>query len=183
MRCVTKAGGPLVKYVSDAKSRDSIIADIRLMHLSQSPIVFEKMAKLFIQKWKQFSQFCGYFKRTWIDLHGTWYAGVARGVPCTNNGTESFNDLIKKQTTIREKLPVGTFLVELIKSTEMWSKDARFDGEVPIPDPLWKEAWVWAKANVGLEPHPSSTDTFFALDCVEATNPLIWTQPTKIEEI
>lgn len=89
--------------------QDKVIQDINALHLAQNPAMFSKASTLFIEKYKDFTEFVTYFTEQWLQLHRNWYVGacVDRGIkaPSCNNGQEVFNRTIKDEKTLRERLP------------------------------------------------------------------------------
>lgn len=176
-RCIYKR---VEKDIPDQRSRIDIISDIKMLQLSPTKAIFEKLLKLFFVKWKEMSIFCNYFRDNWVEINGNWYEGVAKGVPSTNNGGESFNNLIKAQATIRRKLPIGTFLNAITKCIGMWSKDAVYRTEIDPSGALWREALLWARENVELVPDRKDKNLFYAIDSPIGTDALIWTRVSKL---
>ena len=71
----------------------------------------------FLEKWCrrakgdiQILNFLDYFKEQWLKENFSWYEGAAPEGPSTNNGIEGTNAVIKRNYTLRERLPVGQFL-------------------------------------------------------------------------
>ena len=50
------------------------------------------------------------------------YEGCALNLPSTNNGCESFNAKIKRQCTLRNRLPLSSFLPKIELMLADWSK-------------------------------------------------------------
>src|SRR5207237_10785201 len=56
--------------------------------------------------------------------HRLWYEGASPGNPSTNNSLEATNSTIKKQFTIRERVPVSQFIgIVMDKIIPSCSKD------------------------------------------------------------
>jgi len=73
--------------------------------------------KLFIHKWTTLNQleFLEYMNARWFSTHSNWFEGEAESItPSTNNALESFNNVIKKEHTFREKLTVARFRAMII---------------------------------------------------------------------
>ena len=84
-----------------------------------------------------------------------WYEGAAYQTPSTNNSLESFNLVIKKEETFRERLPLARFLELMLKSVEKWSKEYKnncriFNTSTTIELPQWTTGYQWAKTNVNV---------------------------------
>ncbi|CAF2148675.1 unnamed protein product [Rotaria magnacalcarata] len=97
--------------------------DIELLQLAQTEQMFFKASNLFIKKWmKKQPIFINYFQDEWLTtLHG-WYEGVGHFTPSTNNALESTNNVMKKERTLRERLPLSRFKVLACEIVEKWSK-------------------------------------------------------------
>lgn len=91
------------------------------------------------------------FSGQWFTTHQNWFEGVAHRVPSTNNALESFNLVVKKESTFRERLPLARFLTVCGMAVEKWSneyrnKDRVFEERTTIDLPLWTGAYQWAKS-------------------------------------
>lgn len=87
---------------------------------------------------------CGY-QRTEIGMHG-----FVQGVPSHNNGLESFNALIKREETLRERMPLSQFLPLCHESVQRWSAEYQHDKKIAtmliysLAD--WTESYQWEKS-------------------------------------
>jgi hypothetical protein len=58
--------------------------------------------------------FLEYWKKEWVDQNSKWFEGYNHpfnaGAPSTNNGNEGCNGSIKLEDTLRNLLPLFTFL-------------------------------------------------------------------------
>lgn len=87
-----------------------ILEDIRYMHLAPNREKFDMMSILFLKKWKNIEKnFTEYFKKEWLGDHSNWFEGAAEFVPSHNNGVESHNSNIKRNYTMRKRLPLNQF--------------------------------------------------------------------------
>jgi hypothetical protein len=88
--------------------------DIYSLQLARNSQIFDKASKLFLLKWKnsntQVDEFLTYFQGEWLGGLNGWYEGVSLFVPSTNNALESTNRVVKDESTMRERLPLGQFL-------------------------------------------------------------------------
>lgn len=90
----------------------SIKNDIDILQASPDVMVFKHASNLFISKWEKVEAvFCEYFKKTWLDRSDTWFGGYSEYAPATNNGNEGFNLSLKRDYTLRERLPFNIFKV------------------------------------------------------------------------
>ena len=46
----------------------------------------------------------------WLDQNSSWYEGCDPDVPSHNNALESTNRVVKDESTLRNRLPLGQFL-------------------------------------------------------------------------
>lgn len=102
-RNVTKNLGSLLE---NKGFKDEIMADIDLLQLCPNEVIFNKALTLFKKKWnttKKENQFIEYMDTQWLSTHRNWYEGAAPFTPSTNNSLESFNLVIKKEITFRER--------------------------------------------------------------------------------
>ena len=87
---------------------------------------FKQATNLFLQKWRNteplVTGFLDYFQEQWLRKLSYWYEGASLGFPSTNNGVEGTNAVIKRDHTIRERLPVGQFLHNVVDLVRKWSE-------------------------------------------------------------
>lgn len=139
------------------KNRTPIMHDIHLMHLAPSAQIFNGMAQLFLKKWaKEEKEFCDYFEETWLGSRRNWYESASNYSPSHNNHVEGYNQAIKRDVTLRERLPLAQFTVAVIEMTrklsENYAQNLRSFATEPImPLSLWRNAASWAKSDVPQE--------------------------------
>lgn len=92
-----------------------IMQDFLTIQKSAHETEFDKACELFIKKWTPAEpEFCAYFPAEWLRKDTkNWYDGYSPFVPAHNNGQEGFNLHIKRDHTMRERLPFNTFKVVL----------------------------------------------------------------------
>lgn len=124
-------------------TRTRILVDLDHLHLCWTNEHFSAAAQLFTAKWngEGCNEFVRYFKTNWLDKNDNWYMGASPGSPSTNNALESFNNIIKKKATLRKKLPLSRFIIE------MWSRDMSFDSEPKT----WLAAYTFIKEKRKIE--------------------------------
>ena len=101
-----------------------MLRDLSNIQLSPNAEIFEKLGKLFSQKYLDIDEFHttalehfqNYFSQT---KH--WYEGYALGFPSTNNGLEAINAVVKRNHTFGERMPLNCFLDCSKKMIESWS--------------------------------------------------------------
>ena len=114
--------------ISDKEIRANMRTDIYSLQLARNSQIFDKASKLFLLKWKnsnaQVDEFLTYFQGQWLGGLNGWYEGVSLFVPSTNNALESTNRVVKDESTMRERLPLGQFLDTVDnKIVGRWSRE------------------------------------------------------------
>ncbi|CAF5041678.1 unnamed protein product, partial [Rotaria sp. Silwood1] len=100
--------------------------DIFSMQLIFDDKIFAIASCLMLSKWSadaELNDFRQYFEQEWILSLPYWYEEAACLAPSTNNGLESLNDRIKKDYTLRNRLPLSAFLKTAERMLIDWSKD------------------------------------------------------------
>lgn len=141
------------------KNSEELKNDISALQLCSSTVMFDRISHLFLLKWfntrPDIHEFLEYFQEEWLKKNKNWYEGAALGYPSTNNGIEATNAIIKKEHTLRERLPVGQFLNCLDNLLLKWSKERDhllptykpFSLEPTISIKDWTEAYQWVLLN------------------------------------
>jgi hypothetical protein len=70
-----------------------------------------------------------------MSTHQNWYEGIANNTPSQNNALESYNLVIKKEDTFRERMPLSRFLRQCLETVEKWSKQYANNDKVFILTP------------------------------------------------
>lgn len=148
-KCVDKK----IQTLVPKELQKEILNDIDQLQLSQSPKMFDNVAKLFLEKWKDQENFITYFQKEWLEHHRNSYEGVRIFTPSTNNALEASNSVIKKENTLRERLPLSKFRTTVMDMVMSWSNTYRTNSKVfqtsPTIDlPLWTDSYRWVKRNV-----------------------------------
>ena len=92
--------------------QEDLVNDIESLQLPQYERIFIKASNLFVKKWsKKEPNFIEYFQNEWLTTHNAWYEGFGHFTPSTNNALEATNNVIKKENTLRERLPISRFKV------------------------------------------------------------------------
>ncbi|CAF4505018.1 unnamed protein product [Rotaria sp. Silwood2] len=89
--------------------------------------IFTTAPHLMLLKWSadaELNDFRQYFEQEWISSLPNWYEGAACLAPSTNNGLELLNGRIKKDYTLRNRLPLSAFLKTAERMLTDWSKDS-----------------------------------------------------------
>ncbi|OXA42198.1 hypothetical protein Fcan01_23227 [Folsomia candida] len=145
-----------LKQIECPETRRELKSDIDLLQLAEDKLDFDAAVHLFRQKWSgvdAVKNFVGYFIGEYIDQRCGWYEGTAPGFPSTNNGLESINGLIKRQGTLRKRLPLGEFVNCISKLLSGWSSERdpqlpdykRFRLEPVITIAAMTDAYNWLK--------------------------------------
>jgi hypothetical protein len=144
--------------IKDIKMRASVRADIVQLQLASTEDEFQTASKLWITKWASDPvtlDFANYFRTEHIDKCSGWFESRAPGSPSTNNGLEATNNVIKKECTIRERLPMGLFFEKSKEYVEGWSESRNpatvnfttFAVKPSITLRLETSAYNWARSN------------------------------------
>lgn len=149
-----------LKVLTKGKRHGDLKDDIHALQLCQSDLAFEKASQLFMKKWTstkdaKVTEFAVYFEEQWLKKYSKWYEGAAVGFPSTNNGLESTNAVIKREHTLRERLPVGQFLNSVEDLLTKWSEARNAESvnglsfaERPTASlKEWTSAYQWASMN------------------------------------
>lgn len=134
--------------------------DLRCLQTATDEEMFVTASHLFIQKWEKsrdenVKHYLDYFRERWLQKNSGWFEGFATSFPSTNNGIEATNSVIKRDHTLRERLPVGPFLNNVVTLVKGWS-EKRDAGSVNatifhITPSLtlrqWTEGYQWALSN------------------------------------
>ncbi|KAF4759075.1 hypothetical protein FOZ63_022567, partial [Perkinsus olseni] len=96
----------------EERDENIIMRDLSYVQLATSQKAFFEMFRLFAaQHEPRHPELLKYIRESWVQNppYNTWWEGFAPRLPSTNNGLESMNNQLKIKT-LREKLPLGTFL-------------------------------------------------------------------------
>lgn len=72
-------------------------------------------------------------------------------VPSINNALESVNNVIKKEATLRKRLPLVRFIQVLTDNIKKWSERMDYKSIPSITQKLWLAAYRFAKGCVEME--------------------------------
>jgi len=109
------------------------------------------------------------FEEQWMKKLPCWYEGAALDCPSTNNGLEATTAIIKREHTIRTRLPLPQFLHNVTDSLESWSKWRNpssvdclpFATTPSISLPQWTSAFQWAVHNYEVLERKEEDTLFF----------------------
>lgn len=147
-----------LKRIANVEFRERILADIHVLQLCQSELIFDAATRLFIGKWSstrdpEVLSFLRYFQGEWIAAHKNWFEGFAAKTPSTNNALESVNRRIKADFTFRNRLPLARFL-HLIENNLLrtWSRERnpvpvnckKFALSLSKSTALWTDGYQWS---------------------------------------
>lgn len=160
------------KYLKPLQTRTrlDLKLDIRALQTCADEETFMKASDLFLAKWRKKNDVCiktfvDYFEGEWLRKNAAWYEGAARGCPSTNNGLEATNSWVKRNHTLRERLPVGQFVNSITDLVRQWSERrdptsancVQFAEVVTVPLKVWTSAYSWATENKDVLQRPHST--------------------------
>lgn len=144
----------VVKHLSLATltAREELISDLDFLQVSMDKEAFSKGLQLFKAKWSASEpDFLDYLEIDWFTTHLGWYEMHAPGVPSTNNALESFNATIKREETLRERMPLSQFLPLCLESSTRWSEPYGEDKQIAATPTYtladWTDAYAWVKLN------------------------------------
>lgn len=138
-------------HLADESNRQELIDDIDLLQISSDEKIFTKAISLFVKKYQDnASDFIDYLNQMWFSSHRNWFEGASINIPSTNNALESFNLVIKREETLRERMPMGQFVNQCLASASRWSTQYSLD-KVIVTTPTielsdWTAAYHWVKA-------------------------------------
>ena len=142
-----------IESMVDKEEKEDLVNAIEFLQLAQNERVFLKASNLFAKKWmKKQPSFIEYFRNEWLTTHNEWYEGVGHFTPSTNNGLEAINNVIKKESTLRERLPLSRFKVLAFEIVEKWSKSyeqglKQYSDKQTISLELWTSGYQWVKSH------------------------------------
>jgi len=96
------------------------------MQASNTEEEFSTASSLFLKKWstnEAVKLFLSYFEEQYLKKRNSWYEEAAPRFPSTNNGPESINAQIKRDGTLRQRLPLRDFFNCIFKIVKNWSVD------------------------------------------------------------
>lgn len=155
--CWTHMRTNVEKYLNlvEQEHRKDIVSDLDSLQLCPDVETFTTGKDLFVKKWSALGQsrFLDYMNGLWFSSHINWFEGVepASMTPSTNNALESFNNTIKKEFTLRQKMPVARFRTTFFKMVEKISKTYDSTKKIAttpaLPHALWVKSYQWARSN------------------------------------
>lgn len=149
-----------LKVITKGKKFNQLKDDIQSWQCCKDEQTFQKAAELFLVKWattndRHVKDFVNYFIELWLSQNLKQFEGAAVGYPSTNNKLESTNAVIKREHTLRERLPVGQFLNSVAELLIKWSSTRSpdsancisFDKYPDISVKQWTVAYQWVTQN------------------------------------
>lgn len=126
--------------------KNDFLRDMEVLHYLTNEEDFDTGFKLFKEKWNSENpDLVTYFENEWVHLHKNWYlGGTPAGVPSTNNGLESFNSLLKRCYTYRDRLPPGLLIEILQKLIYEFSLKYRNDEYIVSTPTITAEMYKYA---------------------------------------
>lgn len=118
-----------------------------------------------------------YFEPEWLIKNRNWYEGSRIKTPSTNNAQESFNNLIKNEHTMRERLDISQFRVVLFKMVEQWSVEYSSNlnsvnnGPPKIELSLWTNGYNFARSNVKIKSKRNVNEITYHIPIGDVSNP------------
>jgi len=156
----------MITLVKNKEDETSIRDDLHYVQLAANKKIFMKSFQLFQVKWLNYNEFMMYIETNWVNKSSGWYEGAAPGCPSTDNSLESVNNTIKRENTLRKKLPCAEFMKNLISIVQEWSLDRNSDSSSPnkksfasvprLSTQVLDKAYKWQVAAVGLKSREKS---------------------------
>lgn len=166
--CVKKN---LIKLKISPDIQIKIKSDIEMLSQCNSPVQFKKASELFKRFWRPIEPaFVTYMESQWLSTHQNWYHGFGN-VPTTDNALESFNDFLKKTVTLRQRLPLTQFFIQLEKAMNYWSSKLEFITIPKISMSLWTTSCQWNKENVKIKSKKLATEIHYNVPAKSASYP------------
>lgn len=120
--------------------------------------MFAVASNLFVEKWNAVSnRLATYFEDVYLNENRNWYEGFLHRTPSTNNALESFNNVIKREQTLRERFDLGQFRTVLFDMTKQWSIEYKSGlnelnlGSPNIQMKLWTSGYQFARSDVAVK--------------------------------
>ena len=145
--------------------------DIHTLQSCRDQATFIEASALFLKKWRTTKDSrvldVDYFDKEWQKKYPNWYEGAAENYPSTNNALEATNGVIKKEHTLRERLPVGQFLNCMAEMVKKWS-EARDSSSIncvlfaetkSVSLKMWTSAYHWALSTSPMLQHDEESRT------------------------
>ena len=156
--------------IRDVERRKEMRQDIVQLQTCTDESQFSCGVNLFETKWEnEEPDFLNYFKANWLNHNRNWYEGFSLKTPSTNNGIEAVNRTLKKENTLRERLPLSRFLTVAENIVRSWSKsrDPSDPNHLPFSTdpnpglPLWTAAFHWASMKIDIMQDIGEESTFY----------------------
>lgn len=165
----------------DKKIKAKIREDFNALQITASTLNFKKGWKLLYDKWQvhenqNVKEFLDDFESFWLrDYTYGWFEGYAKGYPSTNNALEASNNVIKKEGTFREQLPMSEFVAFVNKFIVNWSKDRdpnfqstkKFIKQPEISIRQWTCGFEWLKKNKRIVKLSHNEEDFYMFTSTE----------------
>ncbi|KAI2810354.1 hypothetical protein BLOT_001514 [Blomia tropicalis] len=169
--------------------KEKIQADIYKLQLATSPIIFQGASKYFLTKWRKYEEaqsFIKYFENEYLLQRNNWFEGAATGFPSTNNSLEATISMIKKEFTLRERLPLDKFFKTAGLIIKRWSQErnhadpsAKKFQETPETSVLLqKEAYSLSKSDIEVREKTINGNKFCFIPSTSSSH-----KPIREEEI
>lgn len=119
-----------------------LLSDIDQLQLMPDRKSFERGSKLFLKKWKSSNaKFCAYFEKNWLSKNCSWFEGYEIRIPSTNNAIESNNNQIKKRYTLRRRLDISRFNIQLFHFVRDMAQSYSNNNVYALAPAVTKEDW------------------------------------------
>eukprot|EP00644_Phytophthora_capsici_P003947 jgi/Phyca11/108692/e_gw1.15.210.1 len=144
----------------------SLIRDVYDLHFARSEMEFNGLRDRFLLLWMQnpfLVGFAHYMRDQWLyGPFSKWQRYLTpSGFAATNNPSETFNALLKRDYTLRRRLKMGTLVQELADCThDLSSATRKFSFDIAVPATLTRRVSELMKERLigvwnGVEPQPA----------------------------
>jgi hypothetical protein len=105
------------------------------------------MIEKFKAKWFNYQEFLNYFHNEWVQQNSLWYEGATfnLSIPSHNNALEAKNLVMKRDHTLRSRLPLDQYFTNATTMLKNWSIDGTkhkvFISDVEITNELYEIAY------------------------------------------
>jgi hypothetical protein len=105
--------------------KEAIILDLQSIQIAFSKPLFNFIVEKFKTKWFKYEEFLNYFDNEWVQQNSLWFEGATfnLSMPSHNNGLEAENLVMKRDHTLRSRLPLDQYLSNATHMLKNWSID------------------------------------------------------------
>ena len=104
------------------EEQNEYLADIQTLQVCPTEKLFKSGCELFLKKYLEpkYVQINLLMEEKYFNSTKYWCECYSKNNPSTNNGLEATNSFIKRQQTLRERLPLNIFLQKMKDTVQHW---------------------------------------------------------------